>query len=565
MNQSSIAALRKKAEIMLLAVSGKVRNDSRSKDELIHELQVYQIELEMQNDELRRTQARLEETSSKNFDLYEFAPMGYFIFDQNWSIIEVNLTGAKILGTTRQQLARKPLNILIHPEFQDAFHLYRRKLQKSDDPETCELKLKDNTFVSLESINVTDEQGVRTGKIRSVFSNLTDRKFKEAASLEELESTKARLAEAEEILRAIRSGEVDALVIDTPDGEHVFTLKGADYTYRVLVETMNEGTAIISHDGTISYCNQRFADIVRTPLESVIGIPVRRFIQTWGRMSFEALCQDLKGRDNCEVSFRASDGSSVPVLMSLTYFENADAPGSICLVVTDITERKRAEEEVNKSHEKLRAMTSEIINTEQRERQRIATVLHDSIAQTLGAAKMRLEMLKDYISQDGREKHKETVAMISESIRETRSIMSELSPPILNELGFFPALEWLGEQMEGQYGLHIALRGNGNLEPLHHDLEVLLFQGTRELLMNVAKHSKANKAEVKVSQNNSGIQISVKDNGIGFEKGISDSGGDLTGGFGLFNIRERLNHFGGQLTIRSGRRGSHVIMAVPTQ
>ena len=84
--------------------------------------------------------------------------------------------------------------------------------------------------------------------------------------------------------------------------------------------------------------------------------------------------------------------------------------------------------------------------------------------------------------------------------------------------------------------------------------------------MNVVKHSKANKAAINVVGTNSRIQVNVTDNGIGFEKEASDSQGDLTGGFGLFNIRERLNHFGGQLTIRSGRsRGTRVIMTALLQ
>ncbi len=179
-------ALREKAEKALL--SKHKSKDTRSQDELIHELQVHQIELEMQNDELRSTQARLEEISAKYFDFFQSASLGYFIVDENWIILEANLTGALMLGTTLQQVAQKPLNVFIKPEFQDTFHLYRRKLLRSEFPETCELMLKNNMYVSMESIAVLDGQGNKTGKIRSVLTCITERKVIEAAFINELES-----------------------------------------------------------------------------------------------------------------------------------------------------------------------------------------------------------------------------------------------------------------------------------------------------------------------------------------------------------------------------------------
>ena len=190
MKKTTKDPLRKKAEKALSSKTetGREKADGRSQDELIHELQVHQIELEMQNDELKRTQASLEEISAKYFDFFQSASLGYFIVDKEWIILEANLTGTRMLGTTKQQVAQKPLHVFIKPEFQDTFHLYRRKLQRSEYPETCELMLKNNMHVSMESIAVLDEQGNRTGKIRSVFTCITELKIIEAAFVKELES-----------------------------------------------------------------------------------------------------------------------------------------------------------------------------------------------------------------------------------------------------------------------------------------------------------------------------------------------------------------------------------------
>src|SRR3989339_1075020 len=95
--------------------------------------------------------------------------------------------------------------------------------------------------------------------------------------LDELQKLTSRLIEAEETLRAILSGEVDGLVVSTTDGERVFTLSGADHSYRVMVETMNEGAVTLASSGTILFCNQRFADIVQRSLEKVIGSSISQF------------------------------------------------------------------------------------------------------------------------------------------------------------------------------------------------------------------------------------------------------------------------------------------------
>ena len=89
--------------------------------------------------------------------------------------------------------------------------------------------------------------------------------------LDEIEGLRLRLQEAEGTLDAIRRGEVDALVISGPDGDQVYTLTGADRTYRIVLETMNEGAAIIGSDGTVLFCNARLSDILKTPLERILG------------------------------------------------------------------------------------------------------------------------------------------------------------------------------------------------------------------------------------------------------------------------------------------------------
>ncbi len=164
--------------------------------------------------------------------------------------------------------------------------------------------------------------------------------------LRQLEALRGHLEEVEETLRAIRTGEVDALVVSTPVGEHVFTLEGAEHPYRVMVETMSEGAVTIAHDGTILYCNHRFGEMVKSKLESVIGASITRFIGSGDGQKLAALmAESWEGGGQVTLSLSASDGTSVPVCIAARHLDYAGIDG-IITVITDLTEIVAAEEKL---------------------------------------------------------------------------------------------------------------------------------------------------------------------------------------------------------------------------
>jgi PAS domain S-box-containing protein len=176
--------------------------------------------------------------------------------------------------------------------------------------------------------------------------------------LDELQDITSRMMEAEETLRAIRGGEVDALVGSTAEGDRIFTLTGAEYPYRVMVETMNEGAVTLASDGTILYCNQRFAEIVKMSLEKVIGSSIYRYISSKDLQLFEALVeQGLQENSKVELALQTGGENSAPVLLSISALQPTDMPGAVCMVITDLTEQKRNEEML--AEEKL---TTQILN-----------------------------------------------------------------------------------------------------------------------------------------------------------------------------------------------------------
>ena len=233
----------------------------------------------------------------------------------------------------------------------------------------------------------------------------------------------------------------------------------------------------------------------------------------------------------------------------------------------EIEERKQAEAKLLAAQKGLRAMASETALAEERSRRQFAADLHDTVVQTLGAAKMRAELIEDLIPDEGRAAFSDLKALLSESILQARSVMTEMSPPALNELGIASALEWLTQQIGHRYGMAMDFRGGRSRKPLalSRDIELLLFHAARELLMNVAKHSSADQVKVRFSSQGRRVRVEVIDNGSGFDikKTLQP---DLKGGFGLYSIRERLRHVGGQLTIKSKPgQGTTVLITAPRE
>ena len=233
----------------------------------------------------------------------------------------------------------------------------------------------------------------------------------------------------------------------------------------------------------------------------------------------------------------------------------------------DITERRESEDKIRTYQEQLQSLASELSLTEERERRRLATVLHDHIAQLLVVAKSKFEKIQESAIFRGLTKPMEEIRrLIEESIRYTRSLVFELSPPILYDLGFEPAMEWLGEHMEQQYGLAVTVEDDEEPKPLDNEARILLFRAVRELLFNVLKHAQASFAKVSMHRDGENLRVIVEDNGVGFAPDKLAALSEKIEGFGLFSIRERLNYFGGRMEIESTPgEVTRVILTLPLQ
>jgi signal transduction histidine kinase len=203
--------------------------------------------------------------------------------------------------------------------------------------------------------------------------------------------------------------------------------------------------------------------------------------------------------------------------------------------------------------------------TEERERRRIAVDLHDNIGQTLALTKIKVESVLGQTSTDGLRKPLAEIGdMIDQSIQETRSLMTDLSPPVLYELGFGAAIQWLCEQIQAQHGLEIILLNDFKVRGIDEEVQLLLFRATKELLTNVVKHAAAKQAHVTIQDVGNRIRITVKDDGVGFDVSGMGQVAGRSGGFGLLSIHERLKYLGGLLEIETKKgSGTRISLVVP--
>jgi PAS domain S-box-containing protein len=371
-----------------------------------------------------------------------------------------------------------------------------------------------------------------------------------------------RLAEAEATLRAILAGEVDTLLVNGRQGPQTYTLHGAEHSYRVLIESMNEGALTIAADHMILYANQCFARMVNCPLEQVIGGSLGRFLSPADRATLRPLLKRIRpaGR-KIQMSLKAVGGAHLPVQISIRPLARNGFKGVVIgMVVTDLTESRRNEG-------LLRDLSNRLVQAQEAERGRVALELHDHITQLLCGILVRCQTLADKLpagAGPARAEARKLRQLLGRTAEDVERISHDLRPGILEYLGLAAVLRDTSDKFTKRTGISVKLtcvQLTGRLAP---DIELTLYRILQEALKNVEQHSRARQVTVLLTKSGGGVQLVILDDGTGFNPDHPPVGQTGKGGLGLLGMRERAAYVGGVLEIKSTRRaGTEIKIHIP--
>ncbi len=366
----------------------------------------------------------------------------------------------------------------------------------------------------------------------------------------EVERSRQLMEEAEQTLRAIQYGTVDAFVVEEPEGHRVYTLEGSDLPYSAMVEKMQQGAAMLDARGCVVYCNHSLAQLLGVPRETVIGRLLVDFIALEDQPAYQRMRQENEtGSNEGEMRLQLADGSLISANFSFSLLSRDKS--AIGVLITDLTSQKQQMD-----------FAARLQNLQDEERRRLARELHDSVGQTLAALSMNIGIIQT-------QSHKldaavaravsDNAGLVEQVSREIRTISHLLHPPLLDVAGLASALRWYVDGFSERSNIKVDLEIPGDMGRLPEELEIAVFRIVQECLTNIHRHSGSATAAIRLHQEGGSLVVQVQDRGKGIprekQRELIESGG---GGVGFAGMRERLRRLGGTLEIRSDESGTAV-------
>ncbi len=471
---------------------------------------------------------------------------GVHIVDLNGKILYANRAAEELYSYTRGELIGKhvdELNVdsafarnVIMPAVKEtgawSGELMRRHKNGYEFP------------IWLSASMVKNERGEPIGML-GVFRDMTERRHSEEALRKALTMATEEKARSEAVIAAIG----DQMIVLDPE-------------FNIIYENALAVQTIGSHIGRKCYAAYERSDRVCD------DCPVRRSFQDGLVHRGERIAQTIVGPlhlDMCSSPLKDQSGKVVAVIE----------------MVRDITERKKAEEALRRSHEELeklvRVRTAELIlsneelrkfshyleEAREKERTLIAREVHDELGQSLTALKIELSLLAKRLppgQQKLAEKTESMAALIESTIQSVKRISTELRPGVLDHLGLTAALEWQAGEFEKRTGIACEVLCEPAEIPVDRDRSTTMFRIFQETLTNVARHAKASKVDVLLKREDGELVLLVQDDGSGITREQSSD----TRSLGLIGMRERVHYWGGSMEIRGETgRGTTVEARIP--
>ncbi len=334
-------------------------------------------------------------------------------------------------------------------------------------------------------------------------------------------------------------------------------LKKSESKYKDLLNKAPVMLHSINKNGYLLNVSDEWLEVMGYERDEVIGRKSIEFITE--KSQKEAHGKNLPNlfrtgkAKNVPNQFIRKNGEVIDVLVSANCeYDGRGEVSRTFAAITDITELKKAEVELKTQREKLLLFTYRQSLVEEKQRRDIAQELHDKVGQNLSMAKLRLMQSQNLLSK---EKQTEIIEDVTETldsaIKSTRTLVFDLSPPVLYELGLEAAIDWIAENMEKGHGIRISFKRPNEPLDIEVNLRVILFQVVKELIVNVVKHSEATEAHISLLSNDSNIVLEVTDYGKGFSVDDLKYRSTTDSGYGIFSIREKVSLLGGEVRIES--------------
>ncbi len=518
---------------------------------MIHELHVHQAELEAQNEALRTAQVEIEISRSRYLDLYDFAPIGYITLDQKGMILEANLAAAELLDVVRSELPSWPFIRFVSSQSRNTFHHHLERVFSTGTSEVCDIELiKKNGksfYVSLKSACSKDNEG-HSIQCRSAIFDITERKKR---TVEELQKAHAELLETSKVAERAR--------------------KYAES----IVETIREPLLVLSPDLRVISANRTFYETFKVqPGETVGEYLYDLGNRQWDIPRLRHLLEDILPKnatfDNFEVDHQFQTiGQKTMLLNARRIYGEGERTQTILLAIEDITFRKQAENALRESENRLRFLSTELLRAQETERKRIASDLHDSLGASLGVIKFKIGNVqqKGHNGEAVEEEMATLAKLVEECAQDVRRIQMDLRPPMLDDLGILPALSWFSRRFQTTYPkINVECQFDMQDSAVPGVLGTVIFRITQESLNNVAKHTTATLVKLSLRKIDARMELTIQDNGQGFDKDAVLSRESSKRGLGLTSMRERTELSGGFFSVESSKEKGTIIKATwPTE
>jgi PAS domain S-box-containing protein len=492
---------------------------------LLGELQVAQLELEMQNDELLVSSQLLETERAKFEQLFNFAPVGYFILDRLGIINEFNQAAANLLAIPRTDVLNKRFQSFVAPENWERFYLFLHSLQIKNTKQSIDIKLQ----LKNGAVYYTRVEGIRT---KSKYS--------------------------EELLYYIT-------VTDITENRLIQqNLLATAQRLEMTLGATGTGTWSLDLESRKIYMDDFCCSLFEINSSAFDG-SFKSFIQLVYASDREKIWQDLSSSINNNVpinlEFRVITAANQIKVFSLKGKEvkmNSFNKLYVGILVDITLQQSLAEQERQSQKDTQRLILSTTLNAQEKERQKISMALHDSVCQLLYGVKLHMQTIQK--RNDLKNEFKNIDSLLDQAIAETRALSYDLTPSVLRDFGFTAGVKEIAHRFStANFKINTRVKKDADL--LEPNLQLFVFRIMQELLNNCIKHSKATNANIEVRIEGRIITLSIEDNGKGFGMVLEQA---LANGSGLRGIKNRIVMLEGLMDIDSSATGSRITVKLKT-